>query len=80
MGHALLMVIVEPDALDAGVFGRVAELMEPFDQERDAVGRATRDFPCGCGADDETRESVRVAGNPGFDGHGKPWWICMLSR
>ncbi len=48
MGHALLIVIVEPDTPSGRIEQRVGELMEPYDQDCDAYGRENIEEPCGC--------------------------------
>ena len=48
MGHALLIVIIEPDTPPEAIEQRVQELMQAYDQESEAAGRESLELPCDC--------------------------------
>jgi hypothetical protein len=49
MGHALLIVVVEPDTPPGEMARRIDELLEPYDQESETVERVVLDEqPCEC--------------------------------
>jgi hypothetical protein len=50
MGHALVVVIVEPDTKIDAIEQRVHELMEPFGQDPEFGDQAALEIPCTCTA------------------------------
>jgi hypothetical protein len=53
MGHALVLVIVEPETPPEQIERRIDELMEPYDQDSEAFGREWMEDPCSCTKDGE---------------------------
>jgi hypothetical protein len=53
MGHALVLVIVEPETPPEQIERRIDELMEPYDQDSEAFGREWIEDPCSCTRDGE---------------------------
>lgn len=59
MGHALVLVIVDPKTPPEWIERRIDELMEPYDQESEVFGREWMEDPCSCTKDGEQAANPR---------------------